>query len=158
MGLSVARFVTRWKIFSQSENAGSQSHFLDMCEMLGQPHPAASDSVGERYAFEKHVSKTRGGKGFADVWMRDHFAWEYKGKHKDLKKAYLFRDAGAPGARSSPGTFFAHMSRKQRGAYGAPMFFQSALTWVGLGRPQRSRPLRLDLNAAAFPGQVVPEA
>ncbi len=88
MGLSVAEFVTRWKIFSQSENAGSQSHFLDLCEMLGQPHPAASDSAGERYAFEKHVSKSRGGKGFADVWMRDHFAWEYKGKHKDLKKAY----------------------------------------------------------------------
>jgi type II restriction/modification system DNA methylase subunit YeeA len=88
MGLSVAEFVTRWKIFSQSEDAGSQSHFLNLCDMLGEPEPAASDSIGERYAFEKHVSKTRGGKGFADVWMRDHFAWEYKGKHKDLKKAY----------------------------------------------------------------------
>ena len=88
MGLSVAEFVNRWKIFSQSEDAGSQSHFLNLCDMLGEPGPAASDSIGDRYAFEKHVSKTRGGKGFADVWLRDHFAWEYKGKHKDLKKAY----------------------------------------------------------------------
>ncbi len=56
--------------------------------MLGEPHPAASDSVGERYAFDKYVSKTKGGKGYADVWLRDHFAWEYKGRHKDLKKAY----------------------------------------------------------------------
>ena len=56
--------------------------------MLGEKHPAATDSAGENYAFEKHVGKTRGGKGFADVWLRDHFAWEYKGKHKDLKKAY----------------------------------------------------------------------
>jgi type II restriction/modification system DNA methylase subunit YeeA len=88
MPLSVAEFVKRWKIYAQSENSGSQSHFIDLCDMLGEPHPAASDSIGERYAFEKHVSKTRGGKGFADVWLLDHFAWEYKGKHKDLKKAY----------------------------------------------------------------------
>ena len=56
--------------------------------MLGEAHPAEADAVGENYTFEKHVGKTRGGKGFADVWLRDHFAWEYKGKKKDLKKAY----------------------------------------------------------------------
>ena len=26
-----------------------------------------------------------GGNGWADVWMRGHFGWEYKGKHKDLQ-------------------------------------------------------------------------
>ncbi len=46
------------------------------------------DAVGERFTFDKPVSKVYGGKGFADVWFRDHFAWEYKGKHKDLKAAY----------------------------------------------------------------------
>lgn len=89
MPLPVADFVHRWKINSQSERSGAQSHFNDLCDMLGEKHPAASDAVGERYVFEKPVSRTRGGKGFADVWLRDHFAWEYKGKHKDLKKAYL---------------------------------------------------------------------
>ena len=88
MPLPVAEFVQRWKLYSQSERSGSQSHFLDLCDMLGEKHPAASDADGERYAFEKHVGKVRGGKGFADVWLRDHFAWEYKGKHKDLAKAY----------------------------------------------------------------------
>jgi type II restriction/modification system DNA methylase subunit YeeA len=88
MPLTIAQFVTKWKIYSQTENAGSQSHFNDLCEVLGEKTPAEADSAGERYAFQKHVGKTRGGKGFADVWMRDHFAWEYKGKHKDLKKAY----------------------------------------------------------------------
>ena len=29
-----------------------------------------------------------GGKGFADVWKRGFFAWEYKGKHKYLHEAY----------------------------------------------------------------------
>ncbi|HEY0794626.1 MAG TPA: DNA methyltransferase [Acidisarcina sp.] len=88
MPLSVAEFVHRWKIYSQSERPGAQSHFIDLCEVLGEPHPAASDSAGERYAFEKHIGTARGGKGYADVWLRDHFAWEYKRKNEDLKKAY----------------------------------------------------------------------
>jgi hypothetical protein len=85
MPLSVPDFVKRWKINSLSERSGSQSHFIDLCDMLGQPHPAAADAAGERYAFDKPLNKVYGGKGFADVWLRDHFAWEYKGKHKDLK-------------------------------------------------------------------------
>jgi type II restriction/modification system DNA methylase subunit YeeA len=56
--------------------------------MLGEPHPAAADAVGERFTFEKHVNRDSGGKGYADVWLRDHFAWEYKGKHKNLTAAY----------------------------------------------------------------------
>ena len=88
MPLTVAEFVHRWKINSQSERASAQSHFCDLCEMLGEPSPAESDPTGERYAFEKRVSKTRGGTGFADVWLRDHFAWEYKTKDKSLQKAY----------------------------------------------------------------------
>jgi type II restriction/modification system DNA methylase subunit YeeA len=88
MSLSLTEFVNRWKINALSERGGSQSHFIDLCDMLGQPHPAAADSIGERYAFDKPLTKVYGGKGFADVWLRDHFAWEYKGKHKDLKAAY----------------------------------------------------------------------
>jgi len=88
MPLTVAEFVRRWKIFSQTENAGSQSHFNDLCDMLGQPRPADVDSAGENYAFEKRVRKTSGAEGFADVWYRDHFAWEYKSPGKDLKKAF----------------------------------------------------------------------
>ena len=51
-------------------------------------HTPTSDPTGENYTFEKGVNKTSGGQGFADVWMRGHFAWEYKGKHKDLNAAY----------------------------------------------------------------------
>lgn len=88
MSLTLSQFVERWRGASLSERSGAQSHFLDLCEMLGEPHPAAADAVGERYTFEKLVSRTSGGKGFADVWLRDHFAWEYKGKHKNLAAAY----------------------------------------------------------------------
>ena len=32
--------------------------------------------------------KVGGGSGWADVWRRGYFAWEYKGKHRDLRAAY----------------------------------------------------------------------
>jgi hypothetical protein len=69
----------------------AQSHFLELCQVLGQPSPS-SDATAENYAFEKSVGKVggkgSGGMGFADVWLRDHFAWEYKGKRKNLDEAY----------------------------------------------------------------------
>ena len=46
---------------------------------------------------DRGVRKSGGGQGWADVWMRDHFAWEYKGKRKSLADAYqqlqLYREA-----------------------------------------------------------------
>ena len=56
--------------------------------MLGEPTPHEADPTGEAYAFEKRVTKGGGGDGFADVWKRGFFAWEYKGKKADLKAAY----------------------------------------------------------------------
>jgi type II restriction/modification system DNA methylase subunit YeeA len=88
MPLSLAGFVERWKAVTLTERAAAQSHFIDLCEVLHQPHPAAADHSGDSFTFEKHVSKLHGGKGFADVWKRGFFAWEYKGKHKDLTAAY----------------------------------------------------------------------
>lgn len=89
MPLALPEFVTRWKASSLSERSASHGHFIDLCEVLEHPRPAAIDVTGESFTFEKHVSKTRGGKGFADVWKRGYFAWEYKGKHKDLHDAYV---------------------------------------------------------------------
>jgi type II restriction/modification system DNA methylase subunit YeeA len=86
--LSLPEFVERWKASTLSERAAAQSHFIDVCEVLGQPHPAAADQTGDTFTFEKHVSTLEDGKGFADVWKRGYFAWEYKGKHKSLNAAY----------------------------------------------------------------------
>src|ERR1700690_3621 len=65
--------------------------------MLGEPGPTQADPTGSWYAFEKGAGKMAGGEGYADVWKRGFFAWEYKGKRKDLKAAYLqlqgYRDA-----------------------------------------------------------------
>jgi type II restriction/modification system DNA methylase subunit YeeA len=89
MLLSLPEFVTRWKASTLTERSAAQSHFIDLCGVLGQEHPAAADQSGDSFTFEKHVSRLKGGKGFADVWKRGFFAWEYKGKHRDLDAAYL---------------------------------------------------------------------
>jgi type II restriction/modification system DNA methylase subunit YeeA len=86
--LSLPEFVERWKASTLSERAAAQSHFIDLCEVLGHPHPAAADQTGESFTFEKHVSTDDAGKGYADVWKRGFFGWEYKGKHRDLNAAY----------------------------------------------------------------------
>ena len=86
--LSVPEFVERWKASTLSERAAAQSHFIDLCNVLGQPHPAAADQHGDTFTFEKHVSTMDDGKGFADVWKRGFFGWEYKGKHKNLNEAF----------------------------------------------------------------------
>lgn len=83
-----AEFVAKWQGSTRTERAAAQEHFIDLCRMVGQPTPNDADPTGEWYAFEKGAGKTEGGEGFADVWMRDHFAWEYKGKRKDLGAAY----------------------------------------------------------------------
>ena len=86
--LTVPDFVARWQPVTLSERGAAQPHFIDLCDLLGQPRPTDVDQSGTFYTFEKGVSKNAGGDGFADVWFRDHFAWEYKGKHKNLGAAY----------------------------------------------------------------------
>jgi hypothetical protein len=86
--LTVPEFVARWQRSTLKERAAAQPHFIDLCEVLGERTPTEADQEGSTYTFEKGVKKTSGGDGFADVWMRGHFAWEYKGKHKGLNEAY----------------------------------------------------------------------
>lgn len=90
-------FVQKWTAGKRPERASAQEHFIDICAMIGSETPNQADPLGEWYAFEKGAQKTTGGKGFADVWKRGHFAWEYKGKHKSLDNAYgqllLYREA-----------------------------------------------------------------
>src|SRR5688572_29774313 len=85
--MNMPEFVQKWSASERAERAAAQEHFIDLCGLLGQPTPN-SDPTGERYAFEKGVAKTAGGDGWADVWLRERFGWEYKGRHKDLTAAY----------------------------------------------------------------------
>jgi type II restriction/modification system DNA methylase subunit YeeA len=82
------QFIAKWKAVELKERSAAQSHFIDLCHMLGEPAPTDVDPKGDWYAFERGATKTTGGEGWADVWKRDHFGWEYKGKRKDLNAAF----------------------------------------------------------------------
>src|SRR5947208_1849842 len=86
--MTPAEFIAKWRKATLSERSAAQQHFLDLCDLLGQPTPAKADPTGDWYTFEKGLKTAEGGQGWADVWMRGRFAWEYKGRHKDLKAAY----------------------------------------------------------------------
>lgn len=84
------QFVDKWEKVELKERASAQSHFEDVCRLVGHPLPAERDPRGVEFTYEYGVEKSGGGKGFADVWFDDHFAIEYKGKGKyaDLGGAY----------------------------------------------------------------------
>ena len=69
------QFISKWQRSTLTERSACQQHFLDLCELLGQPKPAQADPQGAWYTFERGVHKTGGGDGWADVWMRGHFGW-----------------------------------------------------------------------------------
>ena len=81
-------FIAKWRASELKERSASQEHFIDLCRLLGEPTPAEADPTGEAYCFERGARKDTGGGGWADVWKRHHFAWEYKGKHTDLAAAF----------------------------------------------------------------------
>jgi MmeI, N-terminal domain/MmeI, helicase spacer domain/Pentapeptide repeats (8 copies) len=91
-GINPQEFVAKWSASTLTEKAASQSHFEDLCRLLDQPTPTDADQAGVFYTFEKGATKTagvtQGKRGWADVWKKGCFAWEYKGPHANLDKAY----------------------------------------------------------------------
>jgi hypothetical protein len=86
--LTPQTFVAKWRPIELHERAMAQEHFIDLCRLLDHPTPAEADPSRTWYTFEAGATKATGGQGYADVWKRDFFAWEYKGDHADLDKAY----------------------------------------------------------------------
>ncbi len=81
-------FIAKWSASELKESSASQEHFIDLCRMLGEPTPAEADPTGKTYCFERGARKDTGEDGWADVWKRHHFAWEYKGQHANLDAAF----------------------------------------------------------------------
>jgi type II restriction/modification system DNA methylase subunit YeeA len=87
--MTPTEFIKKWRAANLKERSAAQEHFLDLCRVLGEPTPAEVDPEGAWYCFERGASKLTGGNGWADVWKRGHFGWEYKSRHKDLQAAYV---------------------------------------------------------------------
>ena len=90
------QFINKWQGLTLKERSAAQEHFLDLCRLLDEPTPAEADPNGTCYCFEKGAKKAgggdplrpRSGQGWADVWKRACFGWEYKGPGKDLQVAF----------------------------------------------------------------------
>lgn len=82
------QFVAKWRGVTLKERSAAQEHFIDLCRLLNHPTPAEADPTGQRFTFEAGATKQSGGQGWADVWKKGFFGWEYKGKHADLEAAY----------------------------------------------------------------------
>jgi hypothetical protein len=101
--MTAAEFKKKWSRYQGKETSAYQEHFHDLCRLLGQPTPAEADPSGsDFFCFQKRVVKDAelfdlhetpdagepAERGFADVWKKGCFAWEYKGKKKNLDEAY----------------------------------------------------------------------
>ncbi len=101
--MTPAEFKRKWSRYQGKETSAYSEHFNDLCRLLGHPTPAEADPSGsDFFCFQKRVTKdaelfqlNEAGeespaeeRGFADVWKRGCFGWEYKGKRKNLDEAY----------------------------------------------------------------------
>ncbi|MEX1165385.1 MAG: DNA methyltransferase, partial [Hydrogenophaga sp.] len=69
--------------FSLNEEQGAQSHFIDLCDLLGVPRPGSEPG----YLFEQGGRIVGQASGYADVYKRGAFAWENKAPGKNLDAA-----------------------------------------------------------------------
>ena len=58
--MHVHEFQAKWRVATLNEEAAAKAHFSDLCSVVGQPTPSSADPTGERYAFEKRVTKLGG--------------------------------------------------------------------------------------------------
>lgn len=96
------QFIEKWKKSKLKERSAAQEHFIDLCHLLEHETPAQADPEGKWFTFEYGAQKTTGSQGFADVWKKGFFGWEYKGKHKDLQAAYAQLQQYAPALANPP--------------------------------------------------------
>jgi hypothetical protein len=80
-------FIQSWKSGgsrdAENERQGAQAYFLDLCELLQVPKPGGEDG----YIFEKQTLALGQARGYADVFYKNHFAWENKAPGKNLDSA-----------------------------------------------------------------------
>ncbi|MBZ0069270.1 MAG: hypothetical protein K8F26_10725, partial [Thiobacillus sp.] len=77
-------FIAKWRDNPLTERAGAQAHFEDLCALLGVEPPR----VEGEYQYERGlIKKSSASQGWADVWKKNCFAWEYKAPDRNLGAA-----------------------------------------------------------------------
>ena len=62
--LSPQEFVAKWRKVELTESSAAQSHFNDLCRLVGHPTPVEADPTGQSFTFEAGATKTSGGEGW----------------------------------------------------------------------------------------------
>lgn len=60
---SLAEFVGKWQRSRLRERSASHSHFINLCEVLGEDSPTDVDLEGSTYTFDKGAEKNSGEDG-----------------------------------------------------------------------------------------------
>jgi hypothetical protein len=77
-------FIAKWRDNPLTERAGAQAHFEDLCALLEVEPPR----VEGEYQYERGlIKKSSASQGWADVWKKNYFAWEYKAPDRNLGAA-----------------------------------------------------------------------
>ena len=61
--MNVREFVERWSQSTLREQQAAQSHFNELCQIVGHKTPTELDPKGEFFTFEENVEKSTGGAG-----------------------------------------------------------------------------------------------
>ena len=87
----IADFIAKWGPggagHGLNERQGAQQHFIELCAVLDVAAPTGTNDGADDYLFEKGTLALGQQRGFADVFKRGHFAWEYKAPGKPLDAA-----------------------------------------------------------------------
>ncbi len=81
-------FILKWTDYQESEHRAYQRHFNELCEIVGHENPL-DDLDNQDFVFQKFAPTPGDRRGFADVWLRDHFVMEYKRPLLNLENAYV---------------------------------------------------------------------
>jgi hypothetical protein len=57
--LTPAAFAAKWKGVETTEKASAQSHFIDLCRMLGEPTPHEADPIGSTRSASSRLGEGR---------------------------------------------------------------------------------------------------
>ena len=89
--MQAQQFIAKWgpggPAHALNERQGAQAHFIDLCQLLGVPTPGSTSGSDGDYIFEQDTLVLGEARGYADVFYRDHFAWENKAPGKNLDAA-----------------------------------------------------------------------
>ena len=86
--MTPGEFISKWRASELKERSASQEHFIDLCGSWANRHRPRPTRPGRPTASRRAPERRPASAGWADVWKRHCFAWEYKGGQANLDAAF----------------------------------------------------------------------